>query len=443
MGRQRSSKRRIMLIHLEKILFYCLIFCLPFQTRKIFYQWGNDFNEWISVYLYLTDILLILVFLLWFWRVIKQNQGQSLLKGTVPVIIKNPIFWLGLFIVISLISLIQADNFQLGFYHWIKLLEMAGLFFYLKYNFKQLFSFKKIAYVFIASGLFQSVIALGQCIQQKSLGLKLLAESPLGPEIAGVAKIIVNETKMIRPYGTFPHPNILAVFLLISIFFLYFLWLSKKHSFIKNCLMLAIFGFLIFTLWLTFSRIIIFAFLLASLIYFITLFRQNRKKIFILFLLFVIFNSLFFVLALPEISSRFSVSLTEQSVGLRVFYTQAAFSIIKDCPFLGIGIGNFVWEIRYMINLLASWLHQPVHNIYLLIASETGLTGLFVFLFFIFSLLNQSIRHKALNNKQYHLLFILFCFLFIGLFDHFFWTLQQGQLMLWLILGIIGANHLY
>jgi len=412
---------------------------LPFQTRKIFYQWGNDFNEWISVYLYLTDILLILIFLLWFWRL----QGQYLSKGTIPVIIKNPIFWLGLFIIISLISLVQADNFQLGFYHWFKLLEMAGLFFYLKYNFKQLFNFKKLAYVFIASGLFQSIIAFGQYIQQKSFGLKLLAESPLGSEITGVAKIIVNETKMIRPYGTFPHPNILAVFLLISIFFLYFLWLSKKHSFIKNCLMLFIFGFLIFTLWLTFSRIIIFTFLLVSLIYFIILFKQNRKKIFILFLLFIIFNSLFFILAWPEISSRFSVSLTEQSVGLRVFYTQAAFSIIKDCPFLGIGIGNFVWEIKHMINLLASWLHQPVHNIYLLIASETGLAGLFVFLFFIFSLLNQFIRHKSLNSKQYYLLLIFFCFLFIGLFDHFFWTLQQGQLMLWLILGIIGANHLY
>ena len=416
---------------------------MPFQTRKIFYQWGDSFNEWTSAYLYLTDVLLILIFFLWFWRL----QGQSLklcswnkdviLRTVLDSSIKKPSFWLGLFVIISLISIVQADNFQLGFYNWVKLLEMAGLFFYLKYNFKQLLNFKKLAYIFIASSLFQSIIALGQYIQQKSLGLKFLAESPLGIEIDGIAKIIVNGTKIIRPYGTFPHPNILAVFLLISIFFLYFLWLSKKHSFVKNCLMLFIFGFLIFTLWLTFSRIIIFTFLLASLIYFIILFKQNRKKIFILFLLFIIFNSLFFVLAWSEISSRFSVSLTEQSIGLRVFYTQAAFSIIKDCPLLGIGIGNFVWEIRQMINLLSSWIHQPVHNIYLLIASETGLIGLFLFLFFIFQLL------RKINRQEGFLLLLLFSFLFIALFDHFFWTLQQGQLMLWFILGIMGANRRY
>jgi len=57
-----------------------------------------------------------------------------------------------------------------------------------KYNFKELFNFKKLAYVFIASGLCQSFIAISQYVQQKSLGLKFLAESPLNPEIAGVAK---------------------------------------------------------------------------------------------------------------------------------------------------------------------------------------------------------------------------------------------------------------
>ena len=87
-----------------------------------------------------------------------------------------------------------------------------------------------------------------------------------------------------------------------------------------------------------------------------------------------------------------------------------------------------------MLHLLSSWIHQPVHNIYLLIASETGLIGLILFLVFIFQLFRKII------GQEYFLLLIVFSFLFIGLFDHFFWTLQQGQLMFWLTLGIMGAG---
>ena len=34
---------------------------------------------------------------------------------------------------------------------------------------------------------------------------------------------------------------------------------------------------------------------------------------------------------------------------------------------------------------------------------------------------------------------ILAGFLFIGLFDHYFWTLQQGQLVFWIVLGAIAS----
>jgi len=429
---------------MEKLFFYLLIFCLPFQTRKILYQWGGDFNEWSSVYLYLTDLLILSIFLVWFWRKRKERflkrritfQFTSLTRG-----LKNASFWLVIFLIISLISLVQAKNIQLGFYHWFKLLELAGLFFYLKYNFRQLFNLERVAQILIASGLVQSFIAFGQYTSQKSLGLRYLFESPLSSETAGVAKIVVEGTKMIRPYGSLPHPNLLAAFFVLSIFCFYFLWLNKKHPFIKNCFLLTVFCLLFFALGLTFSRLVIFTFLLASLIYFVFTFwrviqtpdKELFKRITSIFLLFIVLCCLFTVLAWPEISSRWSISLTEQSVGLRTFYNQTAFSIIKEHPWLGIGLGNFVWEIREMLRLLSAWLHQPVHNIYLLIASETGLIGLIIFLFFIFRLLIQA------KKIPLYLFLILFSFLFIGLFDHFFWTLQQGQIMFWLVLGITAS----
>jgi O-antigen ligase len=172
--------------------------------------------------------------------------------------------------------------------------------------------------------------------------------------------------------------------------------------------------------------------------------KELSKKIILIFLLFVVYCSLFTVLAWSEISSRFQISPTEQSVSLRAFYNQVAFSIIKEHPWLGIGFGNFVWETRQMLDLLSSWIHQPVHNLYLLIANETGLLGLVVFLVFIWRLLRQfngQFRSWAPNKLGIQLLtFIVFAFLFIALFDHFFWTLQQGQLVFWLALGLMAGQ---
>ena len=423
------------MILLEKIVFYLLIFCLPFQTRKIIYQWGGDFNEWTTAYLYLTDILLILIFLFWIWRV----KEQRFLKKFKVFQLKNYSFWLLVFLIFSLISLIQARNLSLGFYSWFKLLEFIGLFFYLKYNYRKIFNFKRLAQVLIASGLIQSIIAISQFTIQKNLGLWFLTESPLGSGIDGVAKFIVNDLIFIRVYGSLPHPNVLAFFLLISLFFLYFLWLEKKYSFAKNIFFFFIFIIMLFALGLTFSRAIIAIFILTSLFYFIFVFCKARKskdkelskKIILIFLLFVIFCSLFIIFAFPELFSRFSISPEEQSVALRLFYNQFTYSIIQECPLVGIGIGNFVWEMKDALDLLSDWIHQPVHNVYLLIASETGLLGLFVFLMFLYQLLR---KFKEIN---YLLLFIVFCILFISLFDHFFWTLQQGQLMFWLIIGLM------
>ncbi len=85
------------------------------------------------------------------------------------------------------------------------------------------------------------------------------------------------------------------------------------------------------------------------------------------------------------------------------------------------------------------WQWQPIHNIYLLMASETGILGLIVFLIFITKLLIAKVKF-ILKNKNSEILAVVMMFfslLGFGLFDHFLWTLQPGRLMLWLVLGIM------
>jgi len=436
---------------IEKLFFYLFVFSLPFQTRWIIYQWGNGFNEWTSAYLYLTDILLILVFLFWFWR----QKGQRYFKNGFEFSrrLKTAGFWLIIFLAVAFVSLAKARNIGLGFYGWFKLLEMAVLFFYLKFNLEY-FNFRNLARIFVLSGFSQSIIAWFQFVKQESLGLKWLAESPLSLDKVGVAKIAANGVKMLRAYAGLPHPNLLAAFLFASIFFLYFLWLSREHLLIGHLSFLAVFYCLFFALFLTFSRTAILAFLSASFIYFIICLWQVVqtadiglfKRLALVFLVFIFLSLFFFFAFRPEISSRFNISLKEEAVSLRIFYNETALTTISRQPGLGLGINNFVWEIRDELYLLAPWMHQPVHNIYLLIAAETGLLGLVAFLMFIF-LSIMSLRgvppwrdDEAISFISRNLFILLILsFLFIGLFDHFFLTLQQGQLLFWLVLGLIAA----
>lgn len=439
-----------MMIKLEKILFYLLVFCLPFETRTILYQWTADFNEWSSAFLYFTDLLIIGIFFLWFWRFRKERFFAES-RGLTDIIRNKKIeVILILFFIAAFVSLGQAGNIQLGFYQLIKLLEFILIFFYIRHNFKNLFNFEKLSRIFIASGLLQSIIAISQYAKQASLGWRWLGESPLASDIIGAAKITVNGIKMIRAYGTFPHPNLLAVFLLAVLFFLYFLWLKDK---IHYGPLTGIFGLLSFAFFLTFSRAAAAVFFTASLLCFILFFGKNKKKILYLFLLFVVFCSIFALFAWPELSPRIFSFSEDEAVSLRVFYNKTAFLIIKNYPWLGLGLGNFVWEIEQIFSLFPSWLYQPVHNIYLLIASEVGLVGLALFLLFLYFSYSQIRGPARLNfhkvktlagetfNSQI-LVILFFSFLVLGLFDHFFWTLQQGQLMFWILLGLISKTKL-
>jgi O-antigen ligase len=280
--------------------------------------------------------------------------------------------------------------------------------------------------------------------------LGFLAESPIGPDLPGVAKIVVEGEKIVRAYGTVPHPNILAAIISAAIFGLLFLALKRWAGSSKKekALALAVLILLALGLFLTFSRTIIVS-TLAFLSAWLYLAFRNKKyragavavgiSVVLIFAVICISFSSYFL-------SRFSPqNLGEsQSVVLRLAYGEIALDMIKNSVFLGIGQGNFTVVSQNYFSMLAPWVLQPVHNIYLLIAVETGIFGLasfLAFIFFIFKRARVEIKALADTNKLflYSLLFIAYNFLFIGLFDHFLWDLQQGQLLFWVVLGIIAA----
>lgn len=279
-----------------------------------------------------------------------------------------------------------------------------------------------IAWGVVVLGLVESLIGFLQIIFQGSIGWYILGEPHLDILNQEVAKTIVGGGgRLLRAYGTFVHPNVLGAFLTISLLCAIYLILTphptkssstQKLSLFVGC---GVLFFLILGLILTFSRA---AWLVSFLTVLFSLFLEWRKNRFsekLKFLFITLLTSIIFLISIfyYVIFPKLYLSSDEPAITQRVDYIKAGFRALKERPFTGVGIGNQV-----------SGSAQPIHNLYLLIASETGLIGLALFCFFIISIIR--------NSKFEIAKIVLFAILFLGLFDHYFWTIPAGQLMLWI-----------
>jgi len=493
------------MIFLEKLFFYLLIFSIPIETRLIVARWTEPFNEWTAGYIYGTDILLAAVLIFWLARNLKTAKifnlaysaeaasaakaGQfSIFKGakSFKSRILNPNLFLFLFFIVSALSIANSRLVGLSLYQLLKLAEFIGFYFYLVRNqtptafadasavasneghirsaLGKIFKLEGVLAVVVISGVFQAAIAIAQYLKQGALGLRLLGESPLSINTTGVAVFIADGMKYLRAYGTTPHPNVLAAWLMLAIFSFYFLLfyylkpqetkaaaLNRNSSLIRreDLRWIAIYLILLFGFFFTFSRVIICLWALGTVIGGLLLFRKNfsgflagiKRRLVIVAIVTLIAGTFFAFFFWPQVKSRILISAEEEAVTQRIFYNKIAESVTTANPVLGIGIGQFVPQLMTKLKHWPSYFYQPVHNIYLLIASETGFVGLIIFLLFLFFVLYDFARSTRFQ-KPYHFSFLILAlsFLLAGLFDHFLWTLQQGSLIFWMVIALMSSE---
>ena len=402
----------------------------------MWYQNWN-FNEWQSASIYGTDILLLILFGFWIFSRVK------------PKVEKYDYFLFAL-IAVSIISIKNSSSYILSGYNVLKLIEFVAFYFYIKSYAVYKFGLTRPMMVLIGGGLVQAIIAILQFLKQSSLGLKLLGESVLSPDLTGIAAFYnLAGEKIIRAYGTTPHPNILATYLFLAIFAFYFAYLYfplSRASGKRGHFFLGSYSLMLFALFFTFARVALFLwffgfFIRSCLIVGKKRFRkifwsdENKIKLIKILAVSVAIVVVFGIFYRSEAISRVKISSEDEAVQLRVFYNKES---VKSVNWFGVGSGNFVNWLMVKESNLPSHIYQPVHNIYLLIYSETGILGLGTFILFLIFLLKDFILKTKLD-KLYHysVLLVFLSFLFIGLFDHFLWTLQQGRLMLWLAISLL------
>jgi len=428
-----------MALKLEQFLFYFLFFAIPLQTRKILYSPGWYYNEWQSISVYATDILLIALFVFWAFN--------SRFKFHVSNLRIYDYFLLG-FLAAAAISVKNSSDFYVGAFLWLKLAEFALLYFYLKTYALRKFNFITALYVLIIGGAFQAIISIGQFLKQGDLGLRLFGESVLSPHMAGVASFFIDSgEKIMRAYGTTPHPNVLAAYLFLSIVAFYFVvFYARPNKFLVHS------GHFVMLLGLftSFSRTIIFLFFFnffvrGFLLNFVKRFRREfltkefiKEKFLPIFLVTIIATAAFASFYWPEVQSRMTLSSEEEAVKLRIFYNKE--SLGGGINLFGVGLGDFTGWLMEQEPNLPSYMYQPVHNIYLLVYSEIGIIGFVLFLLFIGGLLYEFVKRVKMRKMwDYSFLLVTGSVLLIGLFDHFLLTIQQGRFVFWLSLALLVA----
>ena len=461
--------------NLEKLLIILFFLTFSFNVRKVFltpYSFLNGgFNEYATFSLGWTDVLIIASIIIYTIKyVISQlsappgnknilynnYQKSSIFKS--PSISRETTLWLFFFFWCGL-SISWSSYKPFAIFRFASLLEVAIFAVILIRVLKETPWFQAAILALVVNGVFQSFLGIAQFIQNGSLGLSFFGESIIGPNIAGAAKIIIAGQKHIRSYGTFPHPNILAAFLLIPLFIVmrdllfYRINVSRETStktFSFRILVL-IFPILITGFALTASRSAFFGFALGSFLLFLAyrkaLFKLwNNSTGFTLTQKRAVLASLIIFLAIGiSYAAKYTSFFSFQALNERNTYQIVSYETISAHFYKGVGLGQFVINEYLLHPNLNGWQYQPVHNIFLLIFSELGIVGFVIGLYLIITFILKKVigitREVRLTNYIYCV--IIISFLPPLLFDHFFWDLKIGMILFSVPVSLFLANSKY
>ena len=426
---------------IKQILFLTIVLFLPTQLGKHFwpefsYIFGTKI-DYLSPTIYFNDILITLLIFLEAKIIFKKISG--ILKQRVWFFVLIPVFLiaiLGSSLVwqLSLLKLLRIIEYSVfGLLVWI----------YFQKNNRQSGFF----IVFSFGALFESILAIYQFFFQKSFGgiFWLLGERFFNSATPQIAQIEIFNGLYARPYGTFPHPNVLAGYLSAVVLLIAGYLINKnrkKISFKEKSFYIVTLFFSVTAVFISFSRTGWFFLATSSLLFFLTSGTKNKLKYFLgigLGLL-LISKTVLFSLVSQRLISLFTDDA--KSVYLRASLNEAAIKIISSHPLFGAGLNNFIPAMSIFYHWTGELRsYQPVHNIYLLLLSEAGITGLAVFLMGVGLTFKNLINHKNLLIKNGYLIIIFAGLLLVGLFDHYLLTLPQGQLLLALMIGLCFVNE--
>ena len=314
--------------------------------------------DYLTPTIYFTDVIIILI-IIFGVRHIKFN------------------FKFVALIIFAILNLLSSIYFIPSIYKWIKVFEMILLTLIILKN-KKFDIFNNFVFPLSLSMIFVNILGVLQFFNKGSINgiFYWIGERAYRFSDPNVSPF---------PYSTFSHSNSYAGFLLVFVIFL----IQYRNKFnIKY-------------------------FLLSFCLSIINLILTNSQNVYLTIVLLI-----FIRYGKTAAFSLFALDMGARFITHRIELIKASFLMIKQNFWSGVGLNNFIINLPTVTNkFLNVWELQPVHNIYLLVFSETGIIGLLAFGYLLLSVL--SIYS-----------FPLIAVLISGLSDHYWLTLQQNILLL-------------
>jgi len=367
----------------------------------LYIPFGIALNVSPEIDLALIRVLIPVFFLVWLLAsfILRKKLFISNLQG----------FGLASVVLISAVSIFFAQELGWGARKLAVFLSVFPLYFLASGFAGEKTNYKKITDVLILGALISSIIGLFQFLAQFFISYSALVRlysDGIGPIFWGKAFsalvaqnpswfVNVGGNTLMRAFGLFPDPHMLAFFIgLVSPLVLVKILSAKKTNF----LLLFAYGMMFTVLLLTFSRggYLGLFFSIIAVLFYSRRFLDEKKKSLILVGL-VLCLLVLIVFAWPVVSRFISSFLLSEGSSLgRIQIWQQSFSVFLGKPIFGVGLGNY----PRAVDPLAVY-RSPVtsHNLYLDIASETGIFGLAVWLFLIFGSFYQLARSIG-NNRS-------------------------------------------
>ena len=398
------------------LLFLAALLSLPIQLNKFFWpQFSFVFGipqDLLAPAVYLSDVLMVFYILVFIgeFRFKKgaKDKFVSFYKRQKLFILAVLAFNFYLFLNAFFIS----DKPLLSLWFSSKVFEFSLFAVVAQFTLSKNKVFNWSFTVLAISIFWQSSLMLLQFTLQKSLGLWFVGERSFSPDTPSIAHVYFFGKQMLRPYGTFPHPNVAAAFFVVGFIILFAQQRSKigkLNIFASVVSLLSVFP--------TFSKGAAVS-LFVSLVFLV-------KKPFYLTVVFLVavFSAFIFFQNLPEAQVA--------SIAERLVLSQAAFELILKYPLFGVGSANFVHTLSSfnLFSIADTRLIAPVHNVFLLIFAEEGIVGLSLFVILLYAVFKNI-------SSRWQLALATVIIIFFSV-DHFLWTLQQGRFLFWLSVAYI------
>lgn len=271
------------------------------------------------------------------------------------------------------------------------------------------------------------ILGLIQVVGGGSGASTLLGLAPRAAEQLGDAVWIMGDgTRVLRAYGSFPHPNIFGGYLAVGV--LSALLVAGSYGRVWGGMLITV---LVIGLLATASRSAVLGLLLGGGLTMLVLHMKSvelTRKLVMPIAATVVVLALGATVFAPSLvaSLRGGGALEERSLSERATQYHEWPATLRGVDWLiGNGPRSYVFTLAEVHPDRGVWEYQPIHNVPLLVLSELGLLGLLFVMAWIVTLDRQNFaqfpkREAAYAHGMGKVLFVII------FFDHYFWSSWAG-----------------